>query len=60
MTLLNDGALTDPQLPATASHLCTTDARLDDFGQLPPSSNKNPGYAGDFDGSERQSKSNTC
>ena len=23
MTLLNDGALTDPQLPATASHLCT-------------------------------------
>ena len=59
MTLLNDGALTDPQLPATASHLCTTDARLDDVGQVPPP-NKNPGYAGYFDGSERQSKSNTC
>ena len=59
MTLLNDGALTDPQLPATASHWYTTDARLGDVGRvLPP--NKNPGYAGDFDGSEIQSKSNTC
>ena len=37
MTLLNDGALTDPQLPATASHLYTTDARLGDVGRvLPP------------------------
>ena len=59
MTLLNDGALTDAQMPATASHLCTTGARLDDVGQMPPP-NKNPGYACDFDGSERQSKSNTC
>ena len=59
MTLLNDGALTDPQLPATASHLYTTDAKLGDVGRvLPP--NKNPGYAGDFDGSEIHSKGNTC
>ena len=37
MTLLNDGALTDPQLPATASHLYMTDARLGDVGRvLPP------------------------
>ena len=36
MTLLNDGALTDPQLPATASHLYTTDARLGDVGPVPP------------------------
>ena len=25
MTLLTAGALTDPQLPATTSHVCTTD-----------------------------------
>ena len=59
MTLLNDGALTDPQLPATASHWYTTDARLGGAGRVPPP-NKNPGYAGDFDGSEIQSKSNKC
>ena len=28
MTLRTAGALTDPQLPATASNVCTTDARL--------------------------------
>ena len=50
MILLNDGALTDPQLPATASHLYTTDARLGGVGRVPP--NKNPGYAGDFDGAK--------
>ena len=58
MTLLNDGALTDPQLPATTSHVRATDEWLGGVGRVPP--NKNPGYAGDFDGSEIQSKSNTC
>ena len=33
MTLLAAGALTDPQLPATASNVCTTDARLGGVGQ---------------------------
>ena len=44
MTLLTAGALTDPQLPAIASNVCTTDARLGGVGRvlLP---NKNPGYA---------------
>ena len=47
MTLLTAGALTDPRLPATASNVCTTDARLGGVGRmLPP--NKNPGYAGDI------------
>ena len=36
MTLLNYGALTDPQLPATASHWYTTDARLGGVGRVPP------------------------
>ena len=40
------GALTDPRLPATASNVCTTDARLGGVGRVPPP-NKNPGYAGD-------------
>ena len=50
MTLLTAGALTDPQLPATASNVCTTDAWLglgESAGWLPP--NKNPGYASDSD-----------
>ena len=45
MTLLTAGALTDPRLPATASHVCTTDARLGGVGRVPPP-NKYPGYAG--------------
>ena len=42
------GALTDPRLPATASNVCTTDARLGGVGRVPPPPppNKNPGYAG--------------
>ena len=32
ITLLTAGALTDPQLPATASNVCTTDARLGGVG----------------------------
>ena len=36
MTLLTAGALTDPQLPATASNVCTTDARLGGVGRIPP------------------------
>ena len=36
MTLLTAGALTDPQLPATASNVCTTDARLGGVGRVPP------------------------
>ena len=45
MTLLTAGALTDPRLPATASNMCTTDARLGGVGRVPPPQ-KNPGYAG--------------
>ena len=46
-TLLPDGALTYPQLPATVSNVCTTDARLGSVGRLPPPPpNKNPGYSG--------------
>ena len=41
------GALTDPRLPATASNVCTTDARLGGVGRVPPPPNKNPGYAGE-------------
>ena len=37
-------ALTDPQLPATASNVCMTDARLGGVGRVPP---PNPGYAGE-------------
>ena len=44
-TLLTDAAITDPQLPVTASNVCTTDARLGGVGQVPPP-NKNTGYAG--------------
>ena len=40
VTLLTAGALTDPQLPAIASNMCTTDARLGGVGRVPP--NKNP------------------
>ena len=36
MTLLTAGALTDPRLPATASNVCTTDARLGGVGRVPP------------------------
>ena len=47
MTLLTAGALTDPQLPATASTFARlSSARLLGWrrpGALPP--NKNPGYA---------------
>ena len=46
MTLLTPGALTDPRLPATASNVCTTDARLGGVGRVPPPPQKNPGYAG--------------
>ena len=43
MTLLTAGALTDPQLPATASNVCTTDAT---GGWVVSAGCKNPGYAG--------------
>ena len=36
MTLLTAGVLTDPQLPATASNVCTTDARLGGVGRVAP------------------------
>ena len=39
------GALTDPQLPAPASNVCTTDAWLGGVARVAPP-NKNPGYAG--------------
>ena len=46
-TLLPDGALTYPQLPATVSNGCTTDERQGGVGRVPPPSpNKNPGYSG--------------
>ena len=35
-TLLAVGVLTYPQLPAMASNVCTTDARLGGVGQVPP------------------------
>ena len=34
------GALTDPRLPATASNVCTTDARLGGVGRVPPPQTK--------------------
>ena len=43
MTLPTAGVLTDPQLPATASNVCTTDARLGGVGRV-ATPNKNPGY----------------
>ena len=36
MTLLTAGVLTDLRLPATASNVCTTDARLGGVGRVPP------------------------
>ena len=36
MTRLTAGALTDPQLPPTASNVCTTDAMLGDVGRVAP------------------------
>ena len=36
MTLLTVGAITDPRLPATASNVCTTDARLGGVSRMPP------------------------
>ena len=45
ITLPTAGVLTDLQLPATASNVCMTDAKLGGVGQVPPP-NKNPGYAG--------------
>ena len=49
-TLLTAGALTYPRLPATASNVCTTDARLGGVGRCPPPPppNKSPGYAGSW------------
>ena len=35
-SLLTAGALTDLQLPATTSNVCTTDARLGGIGRVPP------------------------
>ena len=35
-TLLPDGALTYPQLPATVSNVCTTDERQGGVGRVPP------------------------
>ena len=59
MILLTAGARTDPQLPARASNMYTTDARLGGIGRVAsngwrrpggidrvPPPNKNPGYAG--------------
>ena len=43
--MLTAGALTDHRLPATASNVCTTDARLCGVGRVAPQ--KNPGYARD-------------
>ena len=40
MTLLTAGALTDPQLPATASTVCTTDARPGGVGRVHPPQTK--------------------
>ena len=45
MTLLTAVVLTNPQLSATASNVCTTDARLVGVDQVAPP-NKNPGYSG--------------
>ena len=51
ITLLTVGALTDLQLPATASNVCTTDAiKAGGVGRVPP----NPGYAGASTASRRQ------
>ena len=40
MILLTAGALTDPRLPATASNVCTTDARLGGVDRVPPPKQK--------------------
>ena len=47
MTRLTAGVLTYPQLPATASNMCTTDAWLGAVDRVPPPTIKNPGYAGE-------------
>ena len=59
MTLLNDRALTDPQLPATHFTLVHDWCKAG-WRRPGASPNTNPGYAGDFDGSEIHSKGNTC
>ena len=54
MILPTAGALTDPQLPARASNVYTTDAKLGGIGRVAstgwhrpgPPLKKNPGYAG--------------
>ena len=46
MTLPTTGSLTDSQLPATVSNVCTTDARLGGVSRVFPPPNKNPGHAG--------------
>ena len=40
MTLLTAGALTETQLPATATNVCTTDARVGGIGWVPPPQTK--------------------
>ena len=40
ITLLTAGALTDLQLPVTASSVCTTDERLGGVGRVPPPKKK--------------------
>ena len=40
ITLLTAGALTNHRLPATASNVCTTDARLGGVGRVPPKNKK--------------------
>ena len=40
ITLPTAGVLTDLQLPATASNVCTTDARLGGIGRVPPPNKK--------------------
>ena len=44
ISALGSGAPPMTQLPATASSVCTTDARLGGVGRVPPP-NENPGYA---------------
>ena len=55
MILLTAGTLTDPQLPARASNVYTTDARLGEIGRVasagwhqPGAPPPNPGYAGAY------------
>ena len=46
MIVLNDGALTDPQLPARASNVYTTDARLGGIGRVASNGWNRPGGIG--------------